>query len=156
MSREFRAVDEASFQIDLTKPEIFTIAGESGSGKTTLARMFLGVGDAHPRRPPLQRTLGGRSQRKGQAQLVFSRKCSPSSRTRSPPSACLAHRSLSLRDRFQLQMADRRNVDAYIDQMLTEAGLTLAGDQRTLPSTSAGRAGVAAWGHRPLAAHALS
>ncbi|MEZ4639588.1 MAG: hypothetical protein R2856_32275 [Caldilineaceae bacterium] len=53
-------------------------------------------------------------------------------------------------------MADRRNVDAYIDQMLTEAGLTLAGDQRTLPSTSAGRAGVAAWGHRPLAAHALS
>ncbi|MEZ4639587.1 MAG: ATP-binding cassette domain-containing protein [Caldilineaceae bacterium] len=36
-------MDEASFQIDLTKPEIFTIAGESGSGKTTLARMFLGL-----------------------------------------------------------------------------------------------------------------
>jgi ABC-type oligopeptide transport system ATPase subunit len=37
------AVEDASFSIDLDKPEIFTIIGESGSGKTTLARMILGM-----------------------------------------------------------------------------------------------------------------
>jgi peptide/nickel transport system ATP-binding protein len=37
------AVNKVSFDIDLNKPEIFTIAGESGSGKSTLARMLLGL-----------------------------------------------------------------------------------------------------------------
>ena len=41
--RIVHAVDDASFSIDLDKPEIFTIIGESGSGKTTLARMILGL-----------------------------------------------------------------------------------------------------------------
>jgi len=36
------AVSNASFQMGLAGPEIFTLAGESGSGKTTLARMILG------------------------------------------------------------------------------------------------------------------
>src|SRR5579885_55691 len=40
---KFHAVDGASFSLDSSKPEIFTIAGESGSGKTTLARMILGM-----------------------------------------------------------------------------------------------------------------
>ncbi|MDR0656649.1 MAG: ABC transporter ATP-binding protein [Treponema sp.] len=35
------AVNDVSFTLDKTKPEIFTIAGESGSGKTTLARLLL-------------------------------------------------------------------------------------------------------------------
>ena len=44
LSRRFvNAVDDASFAIDLDRPEIFTIIGESGSGKTTLARMILGL-----------------------------------------------------------------------------------------------------------------
>src|SRR3569832_1899169 len=45
--REIRAVDDASFAVGASGPEIFTIIGESGSGKTTLARMILGL-----ERPP--------------------------------------------------------------------------------------------------------
>src|SRR6185369_661206 len=41
--KEIRAVDDASFTVGDTGPEIFTIIGESGSGKTTLARMILGL-----------------------------------------------------------------------------------------------------------------
>jgi peptide/nickel transport system ATP-binding protein len=36
------AVNEASFELGASGPEIFTLAGESGSGKTTIARMILG------------------------------------------------------------------------------------------------------------------
>lgn len=39
----FNAVDDVSFTLEATKPEIFTIVGESGSGKTTLARMILNL-----------------------------------------------------------------------------------------------------------------
>ncbi|MGK6317245.1 ABC transporter ATP-binding protein [Neorhizobium sp. DT-125] len=39
----FRAVDDVSFHLDATEPQIFTIIGESGSGKTTLARMILNM-----------------------------------------------------------------------------------------------------------------
>lgn len=35
------AVNDVTFSLDKSKPEIFTIAGESGSGKTTLSRMLL-------------------------------------------------------------------------------------------------------------------
>jgi ABC-type oligopeptide transport system ATPase subunit len=38
---EFAAVDDVSFSLESTSPEIFAIIGESGSGKTTLARMIL-------------------------------------------------------------------------------------------------------------------
>ena len=42
-SQEFHAVDQATIVIDSDKPEIFAIVGESGSGKTTLAKMVLGM-----------------------------------------------------------------------------------------------------------------
>jgi len=35
------AVNDVSFSLEKSRPEIFTIAGESGSGKTTLSRMLL-------------------------------------------------------------------------------------------------------------------
>jgi peptide/nickel transport system ATP-binding protein len=35
------AVNDANFEMESGKPEIFTLAGESGSGKTTLARLIL-------------------------------------------------------------------------------------------------------------------
>ena len=38
-----RAVDDVSFDLGATRPEILAIIGESGSGKTTLARMILGI-----------------------------------------------------------------------------------------------------------------
>jgi ABC-type glutathione transport system ATPase component len=39
----FNAVDDVSFTLDASRPEIFTVIGESGSGKTTLARMILNM-----------------------------------------------------------------------------------------------------------------
>ena len=39
----FPAVDDVSFAISATQPEIFTIVGEFGSGKTTLSRMILNL-----------------------------------------------------------------------------------------------------------------
>ena len=42
----FNAVDEVSFALDASRPEIFAIIGESGSGKTTLARMILNMASA--------------------------------------------------------------------------------------------------------------
>ena len=35
------AVNDISFSLDTSRPEIFTLAGESGSGKTTLSRLLL-------------------------------------------------------------------------------------------------------------------
>jgi ABC-type glutathione transport system ATPase component len=43
----FNAVDDVSFALDASRPEIFTIIGESGSGKTTLARMILNMVSAN-------------------------------------------------------------------------------------------------------------
>jgi ABC-type oligopeptide transport system ATPase subunit len=42
-SQRIVAVNDVSFQIDATRPEIFTVIGESGSGKTTLSRMILNI-----------------------------------------------------------------------------------------------------------------
>jgi ABC-type glutathione transport system ATPase component len=39
----FNAVDDVSFALNASHPEIFAIIGESGSGKTTLARMILNM-----------------------------------------------------------------------------------------------------------------
>ena len=44
--RQTIAVNDVSFSLGETGPEIFTIIGESGSGKTTLSRMILGF--EHP------------------------------------------------------------------------------------------------------------
>jgi ABC-type glutathione transport system ATPase component len=43
----FKAVDDVSFTLDTSRPEIFAIIGESGSGKTTLARMILNMVSAN-------------------------------------------------------------------------------------------------------------
>ena len=41
--RGARAVDDVSFEVGATGPEVLAVIGESGSGKTTLARMILGM-----------------------------------------------------------------------------------------------------------------
>lgn len=43
----FNAVDDVSFTLDTSQPEIFAVIGESGSGKTTLARMILNMVSAN-------------------------------------------------------------------------------------------------------------
>ena len=41
--RGARAVDDVSFEVGASRPEVLAVIGESGSGKTTLARMILGM-----------------------------------------------------------------------------------------------------------------
>jgi len=41
--RRANAVDDVSFEMGATRPEILAVIGESGSGKTTLARMILNI-----------------------------------------------------------------------------------------------------------------
>jgi peptide/nickel transport system ATP-binding protein len=41
--RGHRAVDDVSFDVGATRPEILALIGESGSGKTTMARLILGT-----------------------------------------------------------------------------------------------------------------
>ncbi|MDK6028830.1 ABC transporter ATP-binding protein [Ignisphaera sp. 4213-co] len=41
--KKFKALDNISMDIDLTKPRIVVLAGETGSGKTTLLRIIMGM-----------------------------------------------------------------------------------------------------------------
>ncbi|MBI1298373.1 ATP-binding cassette domain-containing protein [bacterium] len=137
-SREFRAVDEASFEIDLTRPEIFTIAGESGSGKTTLARMFLGL--ETPTHGVLSykgrsvADLGEKEKRNWffkEVQPVFQ-----------DPFAAFSPLkridSYLYETALNYKMTDKRGVDAYIDKTLAEVGLTLAEIKGRYPNELSG------------------
>jgi peptide/nickel transport system ATP-binding protein len=137
-SREFRAVDEASFEIDLTQPEIFTIAGESGSGKTTLARMFLGL------ETPTSGVLSykGRSVtalNEKEKRTWFFKEVQP---VFQDPFAAFS--PLKRIDHYlyetalNYKMADKRSVDGYIDHMLTEVGLSLAEVKGRYPNELSG------------------
>ena len=137
-SREFRAVDEAGFEIDLTKPEIFTIAGESGSGKTTLARMFLG----------LETPTSGVLSYKGRSVADLSEK---EKRTwffkevqpvfQDPFAAFSPLKRIDsylYETALNYKMADKRSVDAYIDKTLAEVGLSLAEIKGRYPNELSG------------------
>jgi peptide/nickel transport system ATP-binding protein len=137
-SREFRAVDEASFEIDLNNPEIFTIAGESGSGKTTLARMFLGM----------ETPSSGALRYKGRdiAKLGASEKRSWFYREVQPvfQDPFAAFSPLKRIDRYlyetvsNYKMASKADADQYIDQTLTEVGLSLAEIKGRYPNELSG------------------
>ena len=125
-THKFPAVDAVSFTLDLSKPEIFAIAGESGSGKTTLARMFLGL--EIPTSGVLSykgrdiADLTNREKRKWfykEVQPVF----------QDPFSAFSPLKPI---DRYLFEtvhnykMTDKANAAEYVDQMLNTVGLTLA------------------------------
>jgi peptide/nickel transport system ATP-binding protein len=124
-SKQFRAVDEASFSLTPDKPEIFTIAGESGSGKTTLARMILGM----------ERPTAGvlRYKDRDIAQLSRYEKRTWYFRHVQPvfqdPFATFS--PLKRVDQYlyetvyNYQIADRAGADNYINDVLTEVGLSL-------------------------------
>jgi peptide/nickel transport system ATP-binding protein len=137
-SREFRAVDEASFEIDLTRPEIFTIAGESGSGKTTLARMFLGL--ETPTTGVLNykgRSVADLSEK--EKRTWFFKEVQP---VFQDPFAAFSPLkridSYLYETALNYKMADKRSVDAYIDKTLAEVGLSLAEIKGRYPNELSG------------------
>ncbi len=122
----FNAVDEVSFALDASRPEIFAIIGESGSGKTTLARMILNMVPAS----------GGTIRFRGQAlaairgrraRLDFMRQVQPIFQN-----PYEAFNPLKRVDRYlhatarRLAGAARGETEAVCDEALRKVGLSLA------------------------------
>lgn len=137
-SKAFRAVDEATFALDVAKPEIFTIAGESGSGKTTLARMILGM----------EQPTTGVLRYKGRnvAQLTTREKRSWFFREVQPvfQDPFAAFSPLKPIDHYlyetvyNYKMAAKAGADEYINGVLTEVGLSLAEIKGRYPNELSG------------------
>jgi peptide/nickel transport system ATP-binding protein len=137
-SRAFHAVDQASFTLDTTKPEIFTIAGESGSGKTTIARMILGM----------EKSTSGQLRYKGRniAELSTSEKRSWFFKEVQPvfQDPFAAFSPLKRIDHYlyetvhNYKMAGKADADDYINRVLVEVGLTLAEIKGRFPNELSG------------------
>jgi peptide/nickel transport system ATP-binding protein len=137
-TKSFRAVDEASFTLDVAQPEIFTIAGESGSGKTTLARMILGM----------EQPTGGLLRYKGRdiAALRWREKRSWFFREVQPvfQDPFAAFSPLKRIDHYLYEtvhnygMTDKAGADRYIHETLTEVGLSLAEIKGRYPNELSG------------------
>ena len=122
----FNAVDDVSFALDASRPEIFAIIGESGSGKTTLSRMILNTvpasaGTIRFRGKPLA-SIRGR-----QARLDFMRQVQPIFQN-----PYEAFNPLKRVDRYlhatarRLARAGQGEVDGVCDEALRKVGLSLA------------------------------
>lgn len=137
-TREFRAVDEATFSLDTTTPEILTIAGESGSGKTTLARMILGM----------ERSSSGALRYKGRniADLSMREKRSWFYREVQPvfQDPFAAFSPLKRIDHYlyetvhNYKIVNKSEADRYIDETLIEVGLSLAEIKGRYPNELSG------------------
>jgi peptide/nickel transport system ATP-binding protein len=137
-SKSFRAVDQASFSLEAAKPEIFTIAGESGSGKTTLARIILGM--EQPTTGELRykgRSIAGlkahekRSWFYKEVQPVFQDPFAAFS-----PLKPIDHYLYETAHNYK--MVNNGSADAYINQVLTEVGLSLAEIKGRYPNELSG------------------
>lgn len=137
-SKSFYAVDEASFSLDSSKPEIFTIAGESGSGKTTLARMLLGM----------EKSTSGvlRYKDRNIADLTaherrhwFFREVQPVFQDPFATFSPLKRIDHYLYETsFNYKVTDKAGADAYINAVLNEVGLTMAEVKGRYPSELSG------------------
>jgi peptide/nickel transport system ATP-binding protein len=137
-STAFRAVDRATFSLDVTSPHIFTIAGESGSGKTTLARMILGM--ERPTSGVLQykgRNIAALSRR--EKRHWFFREVQP---VFQDPFAAFS--PLKRIDHYlyetvhNYKITNKAEADRYIDQTLIEVGLSLAEIKGRYPNELSG------------------
>ncbi len=137
-TREFRAVDDASFTLTAAKPEIFTIAGESGSGKTTLARMVLGM--EQPSSGILQykgRNIADLSL--GEKRAWFFKEVQP---VFQDPFAAFS--PLKKIDHYlyetvhNYKMAKKSETDDYVNEVLQQVGLTLAEVRGRYPNELSG------------------
>jgi peptide/nickel transport system ATP-binding protein len=137
-SKAFRAVDDATFTLDGAKPEIFTIAGESGSGKTTLARMILGM----------ERPSAGVLQYKGrnigtltahEKRTWFFREVQPVFQDPFAAFSPLKRIDHYLYETvYNYRITDRAGADSYINETLTEVGLSLAEVKGRYPNELSG------------------
>jgi peptide/nickel transport system ATP-binding protein len=137
-TQEFDAVDNATFTIDSDKPEIFAIVGESGSGKTTLARMILRMETASTGTLQYKdRVLAELS--KKEMKTWFYKEVQP---VFQDPFAAFS--PLKRIDHYlyetarNYKMADKKNIDEYIDSVLQEVGLTLAEIKGRYPNELSG------------------
>ena len=137
-STAFHAVDQATFSIDSQNPEIFAIVGESGSGKTTLARMILSMED------PSMGIL--RYKNKNIAELSRREKRSWFFKEVQPvfQDPFAAFSPLKPIDHYlyetalNYKMTTKPNLDAYIDEVLQEVGLTIAEVKGRFPNELSG------------------
>jgi peptide/nickel transport system ATP-binding protein len=137
-SKEFHAVDEATFSIDASKSEIFAIVGESGSGKTTLSRMILGM------ELPTDGVL--RYKGRNVAELTAKEKRSWFYKEVQPvfQDPFAAFSPLKRIDHYlyetayNYKMADNKRADDYINEVLHEVGLTLAEVKGRYPNELSG------------------
>jgi len=137
-SHSFLAVDHASFTLEAAKPEIFTIAGESGSGKTTLARMILGMekptsGELRYKGRSIA-DLNASERRKwfySEVQPVFQDPFAAFS-----PLKRIDH--YLYETVYNYKIAGKNQADSYINQVLTEVGLSLAEVKGRYPNELSG------------------
>ncbi len=137
-SKEFHAVDSASFTIDSEKPEILAIVGESGSGKTTLARMILGMETTSvgilQYKDRILADLSNKEMKQWfykEVQPVFQDPFAAFS-----PLKRIDHYLYETARNYK--MTDRKNADKYIDGVLQEVGLTLAEIKGRYPNELSG------------------
>ncbi len=126
-SQEFHAVDSASFVIDSEKPEIFAVVGESGSGKTTLAKMVLGMEAASTGVLRYKDRVINDISRK-EMKTWFYREVQP---VFQDPFAAFS--PLKRIDSYLYETAknykmvsDKKELPRYVNEVLSEVGLTLA------------------------------
>jgi ABC-type glutathione transport system ATPase component len=122
----FNAVDEVSFALDVSRPEVFAIIGESGSGKTTLARMILNM--IQPSAGAIRFRGKELASVRGQAaRLDFMRQVQPIFQN-----PYEAFNPLKRVERYlyasarNLAQAGRRDLDGVCDEALRKVGLSLA------------------------------
>lgn len=137
-SKEFLAVDEASFTIDSDKPEIFAIVGESGSGKTTLARMILGM--EKPSSGVLQyKDRDMTSLTRQEMRSWFYKEVQPVFQDPFAAFSPLKRIDHYLYETaFNYHMAKKKDADFYIDEVLQEVGLTMAEVKGRYPNELSG------------------
>ena len=134
----FMAVDRASFALQDSSPEIFTLAGESGSGKTTLARMILGL--ERPTEGQMNykdRNVTGLST--ADKRKWFFKEVQPIFQDPFATFSPLKRVDSYLYETaFNYKMATRDTVDAYIDETLNLVGLSLAEIKGRYPNELSG------------------
>ena len=126
-SQEFHAVDQASIVIESDKPEIFAIVGESGSGKTTLAKMVLGMESSTEGILRYKnRVINDLSKR--ELKSWFYREVQPVFQDPFAAFSPLKRIDSYLYETAQnyKMVADKKETPRYINEVLSEVGLTLA------------------------------